>query len=237
MSVAALPQKAIANRIDIAQKLPTRLLTFFARYPPQSYSTRFTASTPDNPAKPNPLPDSAPTSLTEALPQSDTAPSPNLFRNPFAPWQNPFTKRWRGPAIGLRRQAELYRIAENCGVEELLPPSIKSREYRLLRAEEKGNRVKGTGVGQKVKGHKWERTMKGKLEERRTAMMEMPELVRTWKEVSLYLPLTRRDGLLTIFINTERTRKRMEEIPEWKSEEVMAFLARIFCLRYACWCT
>ena len=43
--------------------------------------------------------------------------------------------------------------------------------------------VKGTGEGQKVKGHKWERTMNATLEKRRKAMEEMPELIRLWKQV------------------------------------------------------
>ena len=48
---------------------------------------------------------------------------------------------------------------------------------------EKGLRVKGTGEGQKVKGHKWERTMNATLEKRRKAMEEMPEMIRLWKQV------------------------------------------------------
>ena len=47
-------------------------------------------------------------------------------------------------------------------MEELLPWSIKGTEERLLRRVEKGLRVKGTGVGQRVKGKEAERTMKGR---------------------------------------------------------------------------
>ena len=43
-------------------------------------------------------------------------------------------------------------------------------------------RVKGTGVGQKVKGKLWERTLKPRLEKRKKAMEGMDRLVREWKE-------------------------------------------------------
>lgn len=64
----------------------------------------------------------------------------------------------------------------------LLPPSIKSPEFKEKRREELGPlRVKGTGAGQRVKGKKWERTLKGRLEKRRNAMEDMPRLVSEWK--------------------------------------------------------
>jgi large subunit ribosomal protein L25 len=75
-------------------------------------------------------------------------------------------------------------MAKRHGVEALLPPGLKSTEYKEYRILEKGLRVKGTGEGQKVKGHKWERTMNSTLEKRRKAMEEMPELIRLWKQVS-----------------------------------------------------
>ena len=40
------------------------------------------------------------------------------------------------------------------------------------------------GEGQKVKGHAWERHVGATLEKRRTAMENMPELVKEWKRVS-----------------------------------------------------
>lgn len=54
------------------------------------------------------------------------------------------------------------KLARQHGVEELLPFSVKSTEYRLQRRLESGLRVKGTGVGQRVKGKEAERTMKGR---------------------------------------------------------------------------
>ena len=54
------------------------------------------------------------------------------------------------------------KLARQHGVEGLLPHSIKGTEYRLQRRMENGLRVKGTGVGQRVKGKESERTMKGR---------------------------------------------------------------------------
>lgn len=79
------------------------------------------------------------------------------------------------------------KIAAECGVEELLPPSRKSKEYKETRLKEVGLRVRGTGIGQKVKGHKWERTLATRLEDRRKAMLAMPSMIRLWKQVSIAL--------------------------------------------------
>lgn len=76
------------------------------------------------------------------------------------------------------------KMARANGVEDLLPYTVKGTEERIMRRQEHGLRVKGTGVGQKVKGKLWERTMKGRLEKRRQAMLGMPKLVQEWKQVS-----------------------------------------------------
>ena len=49
------------------------------------------------------------------------------------------------------------KMAKAHGVEELLPETTKGSEYKLARRVEFGLRVKGTGVGQRVKGHAHER--------------------------------------------------------------------------------
>lgn len=75
-------------------------------------------------------------------------------------------------------------MAAKYEVEGLLPVGRKATEFKETRRAERGGlAVKGTGVGQKVKGHKWERTMEARLEDRRKAMMEMPEMIRLWKQV------------------------------------------------------
>lgn len=80
-------------------------------------------------------------------------------------------------------------MAKKYGVEQLLPTSRKSTIFKETRLAERGLAIKGTGIGQKVKGHKWERTMETRLEERKKAMMEMPELIRQWKQVSPFFSL------------------------------------------------
>ena len=126
---------AISQHIQLAKSLPPRLLRFFARYPPAALQPK---SSSGEPAK---------TGY-----QLDTP-------NPFQQTKHPATGRWHDPVYSLRRQAELVKLAREHGVEELLPHTSKGTEERLRRRVEHGLRVKGTGVGQKVKGHKHERQM------------------------------------------------------------------------------
>ncbi|WEW59499.1 54S ribosomal protein L25, mitochondrial [Emydomyces testavorans] len=180
----------------LTETLPVRLRNFFARYPPQFYSAA---------AIPKPAPPADTTTLSAApspytssrtsKPSKLASNAKNTFSftdsllrsnpdhpNPFLPYKNPETGRWRGAVVSLRRQNDLVKLARAHGVEELLPPGRKSTEYRETKVIEKGLRIKGTGVGQKVKGHRWERTMKGRLEERKKAMLEMPEMINLWKQ-------------------------------------------------------
>lgn len=116
-----------------------------------------------------------------AQPIFDSADQPP---NPFLPYRNPATGRWRGAVVSLRRQAELYKLARHYGVEPLLPPSRKAsgfKEARLLERGAAGAGVKGTGLGETVKGHKWERGMGVTLQKRINAMEKMPELIREWR--------------------------------------------------------
>lgn len=117
---------------------------------------------------------------------------------------------------GLRRQALIVKRARHHGVEELLPYSTKLSWVKTEKREAQGLRVKGTGVGQKVKGKEWERTQKGRLEKRRTAMLKMPEMIQQWKEVSNSSTLCSGYALLvtllTLFV--ERAWSWMEEVAE-----------------------
>jgi len=188
-----------------AAPLPQRLLNFFAKYPPKLYSAKYTGlsipvsrsspkdfnnqtgqssdgSSPRLSVAPNTLPEDPNTSHVEM-----TTPPPSnpvrLLPNPFLPFKR--RGRWQGAPISLRRQAELVKLAKKHGVEPLLPPSRKSTAFKEQRILEKGLRVRGTGEGQKVKGHKWERTMNETVEKRIKAMEEMPEMIRLWKQVRL----------------------------------------------------
>jgi large subunit ribosomal protein L25 len=194
----------MATAATQAAPVPQRLLNFFARYPPNVYSVKYTGALYPLARTASRLPELRPsasgTNDAPSMAVSDTTSAPSeppiepttttpstrasiAPPNPFLPWKNPETGRWRGAVIGLRRQAELVKLAKKHGVEALLPPGRKSTEFKEQRILEKGLRVKGTGEGQKVKGHKWERTMNATLEKRRKAMEEMPEMIRLWKQV------------------------------------------------------
>jgi len=203
-------------------KLPTRLVDFFARYPPQLYSAKFTGVTIPLTRKEakevaiarsaslpavhqTPLPTASTTADADAtaaataetvdastISDQPTIPAPTntiassaepkFPPNPFLPRKNFVTGRWAGAKIGLRRQAELVKLAKQHDIEELLPPGRKSSVFKQSRLLERGLRVKGTGEGEKVKGHKWERHMGATLDKRRTAMENMPEIIREWKQ-------------------------------------------------------
>ncbi|KAF4534803.1 hypothetical protein BFW01_g145 [Lasiodiplodia theobromae] len=156
------------QHIQLAKSLPPRLMRFFQKFPPPSL-LQGTAAASSN------------TTTTIAAAAADQPQEP-AYHNPFKPRFNTITGRWQGPVFSLRRQAELCKIAAKHGVEDLLPHSIKKSGERARRREEHGLRVKGTGVGQRVKGKEWERGLKGKLEERRQAMLKMPELIQEWKQ-------------------------------------------------------
>lgn len=127
-----------AAHIKLALSLPPRLRTFFARYPPPSI-----------------LPSSDPTTYRKG----DRTAYQKEAQNPFKFTRHPETGRFHDPKYSLRRQAELAKLAREHGVEELLPYSKKKSDVRLEKRVALGLRVKGTGVGQKVKGHKHERHM------------------------------------------------------------------------------
>lgn len=205
-------QQAAQTSHEVVSKLPARLRNFFAKYPPQIYSQLVSPVRPTLENKPTTTTEGENSTPTEsnlpspytpsrdakgAKPADPTAWSPSrafLYSNPEHP--NPFlprkgpNSRWWGPRYGLRQQADLVKLAKKYGVEELLPPSRKSTTYKELRRAERGLAIKGTGIGQKVKGHKWERTLGSRLEERKKAMLEMPELIREWKEVRTFIVLS-----------------------------------------------
>lgn len=126
---------ATEQYVQLAKALPARLQRFLARYPPP-------AILPDGAS-----PETFKTAYQEATP------------NPFKPHKHPITGKRHEPVYSLRRQAELVKLAREHGVEELLPPTVKGTEYQLAQRVEHGLRVKGTGVGQKVKGHIHEREL------------------------------------------------------------------------------
>ena len=194
-------------------KLPTRLLRFFQAYPPRLCGQMFTnqriLSKQEKIAiEGDRTTENGPTKTIEELPAFPAIPQPEIPEallqplidietsqpmfhetdkppNPFLPYKNPATGRWRGATVSLRRQAELFKLARVCGVEPLLPASRKStafKEARLLSRNGEGALVKGTGPGESVKGHQWERRMGPMLQKRIEAMEKMPELIKEWRQ-------------------------------------------------------
>lgn len=99
---------------------------------------------------------------TEDALDQPTHPAITEATSPFRPHKHPVTGKWHDPVFSLRRQADLCKLARQHGVEELLPLSVKSTEEKLRKRMENGLRVKGTGVGQRVKGKESERTLKSR---------------------------------------------------------------------------
>ncbi|KAK5173696.1 54S ribosomal protein L25, mitochondrial [Saxophila tyrrhenica] len=185
---------AMESSISLARTLDPRLLRFFTRFPPPAL--RGLSQTPQSPSPetvqiaentssmdPN---EGAATSTITPTPNSSPSPYPTTNdgrkHNPFLPFRNPSTGNWHSPHYSLRRQAVLFKLAQQHNVLPLMPLSPKHPEVKATKRLEQGLRVKGTGEGQKVKGKLWERTLQGRLEARRKAMEGMPEMVRQWKE-------------------------------------------------------
>lgn len=194
------------HTVEIAKSLPPRLIRFFQKYPPpalfphlriasSNLSTETQASTnPATPTTPTPIAqdvsvevNSTPdlTAVPRTAPKNSNIPSEAFdlpYHNPFLPFKNVVTGKWHSPTYGLRKQADLVKLASEYGVVDLLPWTIKKPGEKEKRRIERGLQVKGTGEGQKVKGKKWERTLPGRLELRRQAMLDMPALIQEWKQ-------------------------------------------------------
>ena len=218
---------SVQRHLRLAESLPPRLKTFFEKYPPPSL---YTASAPiaetsstTAPSEPNAVPNAPEATLAEpatsefhiprSVPPEAQANLP--YPNPFLPRKNHTTGRWYGPVYGLRQQADLVKLAQKHHVVDLLPWTIKKPGMKEQRRIDKGLQVKGTGEGQKVKGKLWERTLKGRLEMRRKAMLEMPALIQEWKQVSGAWA-RRWKSIADIF--AEGTWSWMEEIPLGQGE-------------------
>ncbi|KAI5838957.1 hypothetical protein DFP73DRAFT_484838 [Morchella snyderi] len=97
----------------------------------------------------------------------------------FRHTKSPLTGKWHNPKYSLRRQKELVKAAHDCGVEELLPETVKAAAARAARAEV-GPRLKRMLT---PKGKGWERALRAKLEVRKKAMEGMPKLIDKWRKL------------------------------------------------------
>lgn len=199
------------HHIKLAQSLPPRLLRFFARFPPAPFlflnGSSITNGEPFQALTPNSAYSDTDTSTSES--RSVSAESSLPYENPFRSTKHPVTNTWHDPVYSLRRQADLVKLAREYGVERLLPFTTKGTEERIRKRTEHGLRVKGTGEGQRVRGKWQERTMKSRLERRRQAMLEMPKLIQTWKQVRL----TNISKFTKLTVKPAWPRSWMEEIP------------------------
>jgi large subunit ribosomal protein L25 len=240
-------QTMSAPQLNAVRALPPRLIRFFQRYPPPALFPNLTSTSPVSPSA-SPAPASPPNaaSTISHIPPSDpnasvtetsvpelpsipsTAPRNSRipahahdlpYPNPFLPTKNFTTGRWHGPAFGLRKQADLVKLAVQHDVVDLLPWTIKKPGEKEARRIESGLMVKGTGEGQKVKGKSWERTLKGRLEMRRQAMLNMPQMIQEWKQVSHRSPREAHQPLANTRL--ERPWSRMEEVAKWAGEEII----------------
>jgi len=134
-----------AHYINLAKQLPPTLLRFLARYPPAAILHEA------------PAPAAAATTAT-AVPLSPYQTDRGGV-SPFRFWKHPVTGKWQDPVYSLRRQADLAKLAHEHGIAELLPPSEKHVDTRIAKRVTEGLTVRGTGRGQRVKGHIYERKM------------------------------------------------------------------------------
>ena len=220
--------------VKLAQSLPPRLLRFFSRYPP-----RLNSNPEKIPSSDPALNTSAPTFLAHNNEQisSHQVLEPSSLPNPFKCHKHPATGKWHDPVFSLRRQADLVKLARTHGVEELLPFTVKGTNYRIQKRAEQGLRVKGTGVMQKVKGHKWERMMRGKMIGRKEAMLAMPQMIHDWKKVNSSETVS----ILTWLIRyTARAWPWMEEVAQiistqWCYRKIKGSLIQVCGIAVAAW--
>lgn len=172
------------------EQLPPTLRRFLLKYPPvQLYKQQY----PNDGRWSQPAPSSDTSGPSpQAIGQAQVSPIQAVkpqFDTDAAPYKSPFEPSrslgvWRGPELGLKRQAYLLKLAREHQCEALMPASNKrsdAKEAKRLR----GLRVKGTGIGERVKGHLRERRMKAVSQERKRAMLDMPRLIEEWKDVSI----------------------------------------------------
>lgn len=108
--------------------LPRQLLSFFKKHPPATASSWLpTPATGERPPK-----------------------------NPFRPTKNTYTLRFEEPRYSIRRQSDLFNLAEQYNVQHLLPPRVPHKEAKV------GAVMKGL---RQWKGTKMERTRDARIAE------------------------------------------------------------------------
>ena len=123
------------DAVNLAKALPPRLLRFFKKFPPRQPPTEpippSTLTTTDESGKTFSITVPNNRHVTALPPFSDAT------FNPFLPWLNPQTKKWRPPVYSLRQQADICKMARHYGVEELLPWSRKMLSVKKAKKEQR----------------------------------------------------------------------------------------------------
>ncbi|KAK3683191.1 54S ribosomal protein L25, mitochondrial [Vermiconidia calcicola] len=152
---------AMETHIRIAKSLDPRLLRFFKRFPPPEIGAFASSPTPQTETiqiasnTSSMDPNAAATTSTETVTSEPEDPraitnSDGRKRNPFLAFKNPQTGNWHSPHYSLRRQAVLFKLAQEEGVLPLMPLCPKHPEVKEQKRVEQGLSVRGTGVGQAV---------------------------------------------------------------------------------------
>lgn len=111
---------------QIVSGLPRQLISFFKKHPPASASSWLPA----------------------------TAPGTRPPKNPFRPSKNTYTLKFEEPRYSIRRQTNLFNLAEQFQIAHLLPPRVPHKEGKV------GNVMKGL---RQWKGTKMERTRDARI--------------------------------------------------------------------------
>ena len=143
------------HHLRLAKSLDPRLLRFFTKFPPpqiapdlyqQPPAEQITTAPLTSPSDPN-ANDTETTSAPPSPNSTELSNSNGKKLHPFLPFRNPSTGNWHAPTYSLRRQSELFKLAQKHDVLPLMPLCPKHPEVKALRREE-GLKMKGTGVGQ-----------------------------------------------------------------------------------------
>lgn len=151
---------SIESSRKLVSTLPRQLLSFFERHPPASASSW--------------------------MPAAGTAKRPP--KNPFRPTKNTYTLRYQEPRYSIRRQTDLYNLAQQYNVQHLLPPRVPHKEAKT------GSVMKTL---KKWKGTKMERTRDARIAAIKVKTAAARTVVKARKTRTKAKKRSQRTGLVT----------------------------------------
>lgn len=144
---------------QIVSGLPRQLLSFFRKHPPASSSSWLPAAVPG------------------------TRPP----KNPFRPSKNTYTLKYEEPRYSIRRQTNLFNLAEQYHLAHLLPPRVPHKESKV------GAVMKGL---RQWKGTKMERTRDARIATINAKTAVAKKVVRARKARTKAKKRSQRTGLI-----------------------------------------